>query len=79
MQTPGVVLQTLDVLLQTLGLAAVYSWMYLYRPLDVHHILAETAVAIYKKVLAQNKMNQLYQGDMTLSCQKFWDFCESSF
>ena len=44
------------------GCVVTDSWMGRYRPLDVHHILAGNAVAIYKNIFGQNKTTQQYQG-----------------
>ena len=44
------------------GWAVTDHWMGRYRPLDVPHILAGTAVALFLKVFVQNKTNRLYQG-----------------
>ena len=57
MQTADVLLQTLDVLLQTPGCVDTDPWN-----LDVHHILAGNAVAIYKNIFVQNKTTRQYQG-----------------
>ena len=43
------------------GWAATDPWMGCCSPLDVHHILGETTVALFKKVFVQNKTNRLNQ------------------